>query len=45
VHPQPLGADVKVRDAARMWGVSKSTAARRLAAGRLPNTATASANI
>jgi DNA invertase Pin-like site-specific DNA recombinase len=37
VHPRPLGTDLNVRDAARVWGVSKSTAARWLSAGKLPD--------
>jgi hypothetical protein len=34
VHPGAFGAELNVRDAARVGGVSKSTAARWLAAGR-----------
>ena len=34
LHPRAPGAELNVRDAARVWGVSKSTAARWLAAGK-----------
>ena len=36
-RPLPLGTPrVSVREAAKLWGVSKSTAARRLTAGEIP---------
>jgi DNA invertase Pin-like site-specific DNA recombinase len=36
VHARPGGTDLNVRDAAKLWNVSKSTAARWLAAGKSP---------
>ena len=33
VHPKPAGCTLTVRQAAALWGVSKSTAARRLMGG------------
>jgi DNA invertase Pin-like site-specific DNA recombinase len=45
VHRMQAGSGVKVRDAARQWGVSKSTAARWLAAGRTPDHVPAPANV
>jgi DNA invertase Pin-like site-specific DNA recombinase len=45
VHRMQPGSGVKVRDAARQWGVSKSTAARWLAAGRTPDHVPAPANV
>ena len=35
------GTSLKVRDAAKLWGVSKSTAARWMAAGKVPEEPTA----
>jgi len=36
VHPSPAGCTLSVRQAGALWGVSKSTAARRLARGSIP---------
>jgi DNA invertase Pin-like site-specific DNA recombinase len=36
-----VGTSLKVRDAAKLWGVSKSTAARWMAAGKVPEEPTA----
>jgi DNA invertase Pin-like site-specific DNA recombinase len=44
LHPRAPGAELNVRDAARVWGVSKSTAARWLAAGKSTDEATTPAN-
>jgi DNA invertase Pin-like site-specific DNA recombinase len=45
VHPRPLGADLNVRDAARAWGVSKSTAARWLSTGKSTDAPAIPANV
>ena len=36
LHPPPAGCTLTVRQAAALWGVSKSTAARRLMGGSTP---------
>ena len=38
---RPVGTSLKVRDAAKLWGVSKSTAARWMTAGKVPEEPTA----
>lgn len=35
--PVPISPDLTVREAASVWGVSKSTAARRISEGRIPS--------
>jgi DNA invertase Pin-like site-specific DNA recombinase len=36
LHPLPAAVQVTVREAARLWGVSPATAARRINAGQVP---------